>query len=432
MPPPGAASGGEGGAGLARAVERAAAEGVARLAIVAWRDLEDPEAGGSELHAHEVARRLAAAGMEVLLRTSSVPGGAEEVAREGYAAVRRSGRYQVFAAAPAELLRGRLGRFDGLVEIWNGMPFFSPLWAPPLGLRRVVLLHHVHADMWPMVLPPLLAATGRTIETRLAPPLYRRTRILTLSGSSREELLARLRLSPSRVSVVPPGVGAAYSPGGRRAERPLVLAVGRLVPVKRFQLLLRAVAEVRRRGVPAECLILGEGRERSSLEALAGELGLSPWVSMPGHVTSEELVAAYRRAWVLGSSSAHEGWDMTVSEAAACGTPAVATRIVGHRDTVADGETGYLVGSVDELATRLVELLSDGELREQMGKAASARVAPLTWELATERILSALVEEATPLARRLRERRGREARTSPSSPQGRSWSASRCSPRRGR
>ena len=74
--------------------------------------------------------------------------------RDGYRVVRRAGRYAVFPrSVSSEILRA--DRRDGLVEIWNGMPFFSPLWAKG---PRVVFLHHVHAEMWQMALPPRLAA----------------------------------------------------------------------------------------------------------------------------------------------------------------------------------------------------------------------------------------------------------------------------------
>src|SRR6201996_2821450 len=80
----------------------AAQAGLRRIHFVAWRDLDDPEAGGSELHAHRIASRWAAAGLDVEVRTSSVPGGAEIIRRDGYRAIRRSGRYEVFARAAAE------------------------------------------------------------------------------------------------------------------------------------------------------------------------------------------------------------------------------------------------------------------------------------------------------------------------------------------
>lgn len=377
---------------LAALAERA---GLARVALVAWRDLGDPEAGGSELHAHEIARRWAAGGLEVTVRTSSVAGEPERIVREGYTAVRRSGRYQVFATAPADVVRGRLGPLDGVVEIWNGMPFFGPLWGlfgPPL--PRVTFLHHVHAEMWRMVLPSRLAALGEFLESRIAPPLYRRSRLVTLSQSSKDEIVELLGLPPDRVSVVPPGVDPRFSPGGERSARPLIVAVGRLVPVKRFDRLISAVAEVHGRRPDVECLIIGEGAERERLEELRHRLGADSYVQLPGRLGEDELVAAYRRAWVLAATSVREGWGMTVSEAAACNTPAVATRIAGHSDVVIDGETGLLASSGAELAEHLLALIEDDGLRERLGKGALDRAATLSWEATAEGTLAVLADEA--------------------------------------
>ena len=142
----------------------AAAAGLARVHMIAWRDLDDVEAGGSEIHAAEVARHWAEAGIEVLLRTSYAQGHPPRARRDGYQVVRKAGRYLVFPRAALAEVAHRYGRRDALVEIWNGMPFFSPLWATG---PRVVFLHHVHADMWKMVLPPNLARIGDTVPVRL-------------------------------------------------------------------------------------------------------------------------------------------------------------------------------------------------------------------------------------------------------------------------
>ena len=146
----------------------AAGAGIRRIHFVAWRDLDDPEAGGSELHAHKIASVWAAAGLDVTFRTSAVPGAPAALTRDGYRVLRRSGRYAVFPGAAWEGVRMGHRPGDALVEIWNGMPFFSPLWYRG---PRVVFLHHVHAEMWGMVLPPTLARVGDLVERRIAPPL---------------------------------------------------------------------------------------------------------------------------------------------------------------------------------------------------------------------------------------------------------------------
>jgi glycosyltransferase involved in cell wall biosynthesis len=378
--------------------ELARGAGLRRVAILAWRDIDDPEAGGSELHAHEVASRWAAAGIDVVVRTSSVAGQSVLVERAGYRVIRRSGRYAVFVEGPMELASGRCGPLDGLVEIWNGMPFLSPVWSR---VPTVVFLHHVHAEMWPMTLPPPLAQAGNLLESRLAPPFYRRSRIVTLSESSRREIVALPWIRKGRVTVVPPGVKQCYSPGGRRSSHPLVVAVGRLVPVKNFVMLIEILARARQRIPDLEAVIVGEGSERSTLEARLRELGAQSYVTLPGRVGSDELVELYRRAWVVASTSIREGWGMTISEAAACQTPAIATRIPGHIDAIEHGVTGMLVDPTLEFQQELERVLGDAMLRRRLGLAAARRAAPLTWEATALGNLAALAAES----RRRRRRR---------------------------
>src|SRR5581483_215601 len=193
---------------IAEVAERA---GLRRIDVIAWRDYDDAEAGGSELHAHRVLAAWADAGLDVSLTTSSVPGSRTVVRRRGYRAIRRAGRYAVFPRTMLSGALGRIGNGDGLVEIWNGMPFFSPVWAH---CPHIVFLHHVHAEMWKMVLPSGMAELGYAIEHHLAPPVYRRSRIVTLSGSAKREIVERLHIPAERVSVSPPGVEPQFCPGG--------------------------------------------------------------------------------------------------------------------------------------------------------------------------------------------------------------------------
>ena len=375
----------------------AASAGIRRVHLVAWRDLDDPEAGGSELHAHMVCRRWAEAGLDVTIRTSHAPNHPPEKMRDGYRAVRRGGRYLVFPrAAAVEALR-RNGDYDALVEIWNGMPFFSPLW-----VRRphAVWLHHVHAEMWNMVLPPGLASAGRILEARVAPRIYRRSRIVTLSESSRRELVGDLGFSDDLVSVVPPGIDSKFSPGGQRSVVPLVVAVGRLAPVKRFERLIRILAEVRTRVPELTAVIVGEGYEREALEDLIRQLGAGEWLRLAGHVSDEELVDLYRQAWVVASASAREGWGMTLTEAAACGTPAVATRISGHEDAVVHDSTGLLGSDDRELVEHMGRVLTDDDLRHRLSLGALAHASALTWDATARGTLAQLVMAAEDRRRR--------------------------------
>jgi len=370
--------------------------GLRRVHMLAWRDLDDPEAGGSELHADKVATAWAAAGVDVSLRTAHAPGHLPQATRNGYSVVRKAGRYAVFPRSAMSGALGHGGPWDGLVEIWNGMPFFSPVWAP---CPRVVFLHHVHGEMWRMVLKPPLSQIGEALESTIAPPFYRRTRVLTLSESSRREIIEMLRLPAANISVIPPGIDDSYAPLGERSPHPLVLACGRLVPVKRFDILIDALIRLRQEHPTLEAVIVGEGYERPALEAQIRAAGATDWLRLPGRVDDAALLDYYRRAWVLTSASAREGWGMTITEAAACGTPSVVSNIAGHTDAVADGLSGLLVEPGD-LAGALNRVLSDQGLRDRLSAGALAHAATFTWANTARRTFAALAQEAAKHRRR--------------------------------
>jgi glycosyltransferase involved in cell wall biosynthesis len=384
-------------ASIAKIGDLAASAGLRRIHLLSWRDLADVEAGGSEVHAATVARLWAEAGIDVTLRTSYAQGHAPVITRDGYRVIRRAGRYLIFPRAVLSELIGRHGPSDALVEIWNGMPFLSPIWYRG---PKVVLLHHVHAEMWQMVLGderPWAATLGDTIERRIAPLAYRRTPIITLSTSSKDDIVDQLHLPSGNVEVVSPGIDSMFTPRGEKSADPLVVAVGRLVPVKRYDHLIRAVAEARRRHPRLSLTIVGEGYEREHLDQLVLELDLADSVTFAGRVSDLELVALYRRAWMVASASAREGWGMSLTEAAACGTPAVATRIVGHTDAVIDGKTGVLVDPDDPIALgdAISDIAGDDDRRRQLGTDALANTARFTWEATAVGIMRVLAAEAT-------------------------------------
>lgn len=379
------------GDAVARLRELATSAGLERVSILAWRDLDDPEAGGSEVHAANVAERWAEAGIDITMRTSFAAGHPQVSHRDGYRVIRKAGRYMVFPRAAFTEMMGWHGGRDGLVEIWNGMPFFSPLWSRT---PHVTWFHHVHAEMWNMTLPPRLATAGRLLEARIAPKCYRRTPIVTLSESSKRDLVEDLGFADRMVRVVPPGIDPRFTPGGARSPRPLVVAVGRLVPVKRFEVLIPILVELKRRVPDLEAVIVGEGYRREDLEAQIRDADAEAWLTLPGRIDDAALVDLYRRAWVLASVSSGEGWGMTITEAAACGTPAVATRITGHVDAIVEGETGLLGDDPAQVTDALERVLRDPDLRHRLSEAARAHAERFTWEATAEGTLRALAEDA--------------------------------------
>jgi glycosyltransferase involved in cell wall biosynthesis len=364
---------------------------IERVHVLAWRDLVDIEAGGSELHAARVLSLWAEAGIDITMRTSYAQGHPYTGTRDGYRIVRKHGRFMVFPTTVVSELLGSLGPRDGIIEIWNGVPFLTPVWARG---PRSTWIHHVHRDMWEMVLEPGLAKAGKFFEHRIAPPLYRRTPIVTLSESSRTEIIEYLGLPASRVRVVPPGIDQRFHPSGDKSATPLVVAVGRLMPSKRFDDLIATMAEVRTRVPTAELVIVGDGYERPALEEQIALLGAQSWIRLAGRVSDEELLSLYRKAWLVASASIAEGWGMTLTEAAGCGTPSVATDIAGHRDSVAPNLSGLLARTPREFTEQIASVLTDAELREQLSAGALRHAAALTWTATALGTFTPLAEDA--------------------------------------
>ncbi len=384
--------------GVADLAEKA---GIERVHVFGWRDLDDDEAGGSEVHADAIESVWARAGIKVTHRTSFAVGRAPTALRNGYRVSRRGNRYVVFPRAAVAEVLGSLGSADAVIEIWNGVPFLSPLWwhGP-----TAIWLHHVHGPMWQQSLPRPVAPLGNLLEERLAPPFYRRVPVVTLSPSSRDELVHELGFDESHVTVIPPGIDPFFcpldagDPGVGRSPTPMAVAVGRLTPVKDFSRLVRIIAAARSQVPDLELTIVGEGYLREEIEAQVDAVGGRGWVHLPGRISDDELLALYRRAWIAVSASTREGWGMTLTEAAACGTPAVATDIAGHADAIDAGRSGLLALTDDDLAGLIAGVMTDPVQRARLQRGALDRAAELTWDAAALANFRVLADDALALA----------------------------------
>jgi rhamnosyl/mannosyltransferase len=155
---------------------------------------------------------------------------------------------------------------------------------------------------------------------------------------------------------------------------PLLLFVGRLVPYKGVDVLLRSLVDVQ-----ARLTIVGDGPRRGALEQLASDLGVADRVRFAGVLSDAEIIARYHAAdvFVLPSVTRAEAFGMVQIEAMACGTPVVSTNLPSGVPWVnRHGETGLVVqpGVVGDLRDALARLVSDRPLRERLGAAARARV----------------------------------------------------------
>lgn len=325
------------------------------IVLLNWRDLRHGRAGGAEVYCSFVAERLAELGQEVVLLTSRDAGLPARERVGGYEVRRYGGPLSVYPLALAWLAWHRR-EVEGVIDCQNGIPFFSPL---VLSRRTPVVLvvHHVHQAQFARYLGKMAARVGRWLEGPASRWLYGTRAVAALSPSTRRGVRQTLRLR-GPIHVVPPGCRPPQVSGVRaRTEWPSVVCVGRLVPHKRYEILVRAWPNVVAALPDATLDLVGGGVERERLEHLAGSLGIAGSVRFYGELPSGSCDDLLRRGWLTVNPSAGEGWGLTVLEANAIGVPVVAFRVDGIRDAVRDGTTGWLVGSAGELGPQIVESL---------------------------------------------------------------------------
>jgi glycosyltransferase involved in cell wall biosynthesis len=362
-----------------------------RILVVNWNDLENPQAGGAEIHLHELFGRIAQWGHDVHLIASGWPGCPPSAMVDGIQVTRIGGRHSFALHARGAVRRAlRETQFDVVVEDINKVPLFLPTLT-----RRpfVAIVPHLFGTTAFAEASTPVAAVVWGAELPL-PWVYKHARFHAISESTRDDLVRR-GVPSERVVVIHPGVDSTLyrpDPATPRAERPTFLYLGRLKRYKGVEFAIRAVAAARAARPDITLDICGQGDDRPRLERLAVEHRVSDAVRFLGYVSEDEKRRLLRRAWAVVFPSPKEGWGITNIEAAACGTPALASDSPGLRESVQQGVTGYLVphGDAPALADRMLALAADPSFVERLGRAARDFAAGLSWDAAARATLAHL------------------------------------------
>jgi len=366
-----------------------------KILLVNWQDRDNPQGGGAEIHLHEIFGRLAKKGHQVDLLCGGWPGSPARAELDGIQ-VHRVGTRSSFPFLARQFYQKNIRSMghDVLVEDINKIPLYTPLWSRH---RTAALVPHLFGGTAFLELPAPLAAAVWMSERPLG-AIYRKVAFEAISESTRDDLVAR-GIPRENVAVIYPGIDTTgYTPApGTRADRPIFAYLGRLKKYKGVHYVIRAFAAMQNRNATLE--IAGAGDYRPALELLARSLDLGDRVRFLGRISEPEKLALLRRAWGLVFASPKEGWGITNLEAAACATPVVASNSPGIRESVRDGETGFLVPHADTAAmgAAMDRLAASRALVEELGVKARAFAESFTWERAareTEAHLTSVVSAA--------------------------------------
>lgn len=364
------------------------------VVIVNWKDRTHPESGGAEVYCEAVARELVALGCRVTLLAGRPAGRTAASVVDGYTVRRFGGTYTVYLFALLWLFAHRRS-VDAVIDSQNGIPFFTPL-----VVRRatpvVLLVHHVHQNQFALYFSPLMARVGRWLESTGSRLVYRERAVAAVSPSSRREIRRQLGLKGS-VYLAPNGSEPAERAlGGGPSTVPTITSVGRLVPHKRWDLLLDLADELRLTVPDLRVNLVGAGPELNRLRTVVATRHLEDCVVVHGFITEAERDRLLGEAWLTVSTSVGEGWGLSIIEAAALGVPAVAFDVPGLRDSIRPGETGWLATEATLTATvcRALETLADPAATAEYALRCEAWAASLRWPATAERFHAIFAEEA--------------------------------------
>ena len=338
-----------------------------KILLLCWRDTDHPQGGGSERYLEHVGAYLAARGHSVTYFSARAKGMPAHSTKKGVKHIRHGGKMTVYIAG---LLHAATHHYDAVVDTQNGIPFFARLTHPR---STVLLTHHCHREQWP-VAGPLLGRLGWFLESRVAPRVYRGAPYVTVSESSKRELV-RLGVREKDIRVIHNGAPAPAPQSNRYSDR--LVTLSRLVPHKRIEHVLDYLAA--RRGARLD--VIGSGWWDPKLRSYARELGVESQVIFHGQVTEARKGELLDRAGIHVMPSVKEGWGLAVIEAGLHSVPTVGySRAGGLTDSIRNGSTGLLVDDKSHLFSAIDTLRANPDLRAELGANARSFAAQFSWD----------------------------------------------------
>lgn len=348
----------------------------------------NPEAGGAEIHLHEIFKRVAQAGHEITLIASKYKDCKKEEIIDGIRVIRTGTKLTFFLFVFLYYItKFGFGKdnFDFVFDDISKIPVFTPLYVKkPI----ITIIHHIHGKTLFKELPFFMAVFAYIFEW-LIPFFYKKIPIITVSESTKKELILR-RLSGNNIEIIYNGVNHNSFTPGTKSKKPLIVYVGRIKKYKQLEALIRAFNLVKNNGIEPELIIAGKGDYHRTLKNLTKKLNLnSDSIKIYKNITEQEKISILQKGWVYVMTSMKEGWGLSIIEANACGTPSIVYKVPGLQDAVKNGQTGLLVkkGDVEELANTIHKVLSDMELRRKLTENTTIWARNFDWDKSSKRLL---------------------------------------------
>jgi len=358
------------------------------ILIYNWKDLKNPDVGGAEIILFELAKRFIKEGHQITWFSRSFKGCFSEEIIDGIKIIRKGNPITVYWHGYKYYKRLEK-KPDLVIDALNTIFWQTPLYVKG---KKLAYVNQLAQEVFFYELPPVISHLAYLLE-KLQFITYKKTPFICYAPSTKEDLI-RMGIPRDNIQLFHLGIDhSRYSPG-EKSKTLLFLCVSRLVKMKRIDLCIKAMKEVIKNYSETKLAIVGYGYAREKLEKLRDELDLKNNVFFADEnilflekSEKDQKIKLMQQSWALLFPSVKEGWGMTVTECAACGTPAIVTDVTGLRDSVKKDETGLVISknpSPKELTEAIIKIIKDKELKENLSQNAIEWAKNFSWEKSFE------------------------------------------------
>lgn len=351
-----------------------------KILIFNWRDPKHTWAGGGEIYIFEQAKRWVKMRHEVYVFCGEDQEKklANFEIKDGIKIYRKGGRYSLFLWALWYYLKIFKEKSDIVIDVVNGVPFFTPLFCRT---PKVCYVYHIHGRQFFYEMPFPLNYLGYLIERFIFPLIYMDVQVVAISHTTKREL-ENIGFNGKKISIVYSGINKLNQQKALKTKfaKPTLLYLGRIKKYKRVGLLVNIFPKIIEKVPNARLIIAGWGTEASSIANLVMKNPLRRKISLMGPVSDEEKKSLLSKSWIFVNPSIGEGWSISVIEANMHGTPAISFTVPGLTESIQDGKTGLLAKNEDDLINKICEVLSNKALRETLSTNAITWAGNYNWD----------------------------------------------------
>ncbi len=349
-----------------------------KILFINWQDKENPDAGGAEVHLHEVAERFVRDGISCTAIVSKFKGASDHSVQNGLDIYRHGRRWNFnFVVLFSFKKWVKHHNPDLIVDDSNKIPFFL---AMQTKTAVVVRIHHLFREVI-FKEASFPAALYVYIMETLALKSWKNLPVLTVSKSTQDDLRKSGVLNSA---IALNGVDfESYQKLAHVEKKPYqLLYLGRIKKYKGLDMLIRVVVSLKDKFPELNFVIAGMGDDVPRLKKMVADLGANGYIHFAGFLSREGKMELYNESCVALNSSLKEGYGLTTIEANACGTCVVATDVPGLRDSILNGKTGFLspLGNEIDFEKKVEILLSDSKKRQEMESNAIEWAKSHNWE----------------------------------------------------